>query len=156
MMFSGPWHLGLIEKAGGADLEGKWAVAPMPGKDGPPGTSFVGGANLVVYKDGENKDAAWAFVEFLSRPETQVLWYQEATVLPAVQAAWDDPALADDENVAVFGEQLKTTKAPPAIATWSEISEAINGQLERVTTGDTSPEDGAKAMQEAATSIGVE
>jgi multiple sugar transport system substrate-binding protein len=155
MMFSGPWHLGLIEEAGGADIEGKWAVAPIPGKDSAPGTSWVGGANLTVFKDSENKDAAWAFVEFMSRPETQVAWYQEATVLPAVQAAWDDPALADDANLAVFGTQLENTKAPPAISTWAEISEAINSTLERVTTGDTPPEEGAAAMQEAATGIGT-
>jgi multiple sugar transport system substrate-binding protein len=155
MMFSGPWHIGLIEEAGGADIEGNWAVAPIPGKDGAPGTSWVGGANLTVFKDSENKDAAWAFVEFMSRPETQVAWYEEATVLPAVQAAWDDPALAEDENLAVFGEQLENTKAPPPISTWAEISEAINAQLERVTTGDTPPEEGAQAMQEAAAGIGT-
>jgi multiple sugar transport system substrate-binding protein len=155
MMFSGPWHIGLITEAGGSDIEGNWAVAPMPGKDGPPGTSFVGGSNLTVFTDSENKDAAWAFVEFMSRPETQVAWYEEATVLPAVQSAWDDPALADDENLAVFGEQLQNTQAPPALSTWAEISEAINSQLERVTTGDSPPEEGAAAMQEAATSIGT-
>ena len=155
MMFSGPWHLGLIEEAGGADIEGKWAVAPMPGKDEAPGTSWVGGANLSVFTDSENKDAAWAFVEFMSRPETQVAWYEEATVLPAVTSAWDDPALADDENLAVFGQQLENTQAPPAIQTWAEISEAINSQLERVTTGDTPPEEGAAAMQEAAAGIGT-
>lgn len=155
MFVSGPWHLGLIEEAGGTELEGKWDVAPLPGKDGAPGTSFVGGSNMVVFKDGENKEAAWAFIEWLSRPETQVRWYQEATVLPAVQSAWDDPALADDERIAVFGEQLESTSAQPAISSWAEISEAINGQLERITTGDLSPEEGARAMQEAATGIGT-
>ena len=28
MFFSGPWHLGLIKEAGGAEIEGKWAIAP--------------------------------------------------------------------------------------------------------------------------------
>jgi len=155
MFVSGPWHVGLIETAGGAAIEGKWAVVPLPGKDGPPGVSWVGGANLVVYKDSKNKDAAWAFVEFISRPETQVLWYQTATVLPAVQAAWDDQAIASDERVAVFGEQLASTNAPPPVTTWNEIATAINEQLEKVTAGETSPEDGAKAMQQAAESIGA-
>ncbi len=68
------------------------------------GTSFVGGSNLVVFKDSPNKDAAWAFVKFMADPANQVAWYEEATVLPAVQSAWDDPALADDANVAVFGD----------------------------------------------------
>ena len=108
-------------------------------------------ANLVVYADCDNKDAAWAFVNFLTRPDSQVRWYEEATVLPAVQEAWSDPKLADDPNVAVFGEQLKDAKSPPAISTWSEIANAINEQLEQMTVGDATPEEAAHAMQEAAT-----
>jgi multiple sugar transport system substrate-binding protein len=153
MFFSGPWHLGLITDAGGADIEGKWAVVPMPKKV--TGTSFVGGSNLVVFKDSPNKDAAWAFVQFMADPANQVAWYAEATVLPAVQSAWDDPALADDPNVAVFGQQLQDTKAPPPIPTWNEVGTAINDNLERVTTGDVAPADGAKAMQEEAAAIGT-
>ena len=153
MFFSGPWHVGLITEAGGADMEGKWAIAPIPKKTS--GTSFVGGSNLVVFKDSPNKEAAWAFVKFMTDPANQVAWYDEATVLPAVQSAWEDPKLAGDENVAVFGEQLQDTKAPPPIPTWNEVSTAINDNLERVTTGDVAPADGAKAMEEAATAIGT-
>jgi len=153
MFFSGPWHVGLITDAGGADIEGKWRVSTIPANDS--ATSFVGGANLVVYTDCDNKDAAWAFVNFMTRPDTQVAWYEQATVLPAVQEAWTDPKLADDPNVAVFGEQLKDGKTPPAISTWSEIANAINDQLERMTVGNATPEEAAKAMQEAATSIGT-
>jgi multiple sugar transport system substrate-binding protein len=155
MFFSGPWHLGLIKDAGGADIEGKWAIAPMPGKDSAPGTSFVGGSNFVVFKDAPNKDAAWAWIDFVSRPETQVAWYKTATVLPAVQAAWDDPELSGDENLAMFGDQLAKTAAPPAISTWAEIATSINENLEKVTVGDTSPEEGAAAMEEAATALGT-
>jgi multiple sugar transport system substrate-binding protein len=63
--------------------------------------------------------------------------------------------MADDESLAVFGEQLASTQAPPAIATWSEISTKLNEELEKMTVGDQSPEDTAAAMQEAATSIGT-
>jgi multiple sugar transport system substrate-binding protein len=153
MFFSGPWHVGLITDAGGADIEGKWAVVPMPKKVS--ATSFVGGSNFVVFKDSQNKDAAWAFVKFMADPANQVAWYDEATVLPAVQSAWDDPALADDANVAVFGQQLLDTKAPPPIPTWNEVATAINDNLEKVTTGDVAPADGAKAMEETANSIGT-
>jgi multiple sugar transport system substrate-binding protein len=152
MFFSGPWHIGLIKDAGGADIEGKWAVAPIPKKDS--STSFVGGSNMVVFKDSKNKDAAWAFLQYLSDPATQVKWYQEATDLPAVQAAWDDAALKDDKDVQMFGEQLSETKAPPAIPTWSEVADAINQTMEKVTTGGESPEQGAQEMQQQAESIG--
>lgn len=153
MFFSGPWHLGLIKTAGGADFDGKWAIAQMPKKAS--GTSFLGGANLVVYKNSQNKDAAWAFVKFLSDPKTQALWYSTATVLPAVQAGWDDPTLKADPNVAMFGEQLSDTKAQPATATWSELASAINDALEKMTTGSLDPGAAAAEMQQQAESIGT-
>jgi multiple sugar transport system substrate-binding protein len=153
MFFSGPWHIGLVKDAGGAAFDGKWAVAPIPKQDS--ATSFVGGSNMVVFADSPNKEAAWAFLQYLSDPATQVKWYQEATVLPAVQAAWDDPILAEDPNVQMFGQQLSETKAPPAISTWSEVAEAINTVMEKVTTGSETPEEGAAEMQQEATSIGA-
>jgi multiple sugar transport system substrate-binding protein len=155
MFVSGPWHLGLLDEAGGADLEGKWDVAPMPGKDSGPGISFIGGSNFVVFKDSPNKDAAWAFLEFLSRPEVQAKWYGIATVMPSVTAGWDQPELKEDPRIDVFRTQLDTTRAQPPIPTWAEVSAAINDEMEKVTTGDESPEDAAAALQEKATSIGT-
>jgi multiple sugar transport system substrate-binding protein len=120
MFFSGPWHLGLIDTAGGAAFKGKWA-----------------------------------FVKFVSDPTTQALWYKTVTDLPAVQAAWDDPTVKGDPNVALFGEQLKDTKAQPVSATWSELSSAINDTLEKMTTGGMEPQAAADQMQKDAMSIGV-
>jgi multiple sugar transport system substrate-binding protein len=153
MFFSGPWHLGLIKDAGGAGFDGKWAIAPMPKKV--TGTSFVGGSNMVVFKATKNRDAAWAFVKFVSDPKTQALWYKTVTDLPAVQSAWQDPDVATDPNVKMFGDQLKDTKAQPVSATWSELSAAINDILEKMTTGGLDPKAAADQMQQQATSIGV-
>jgi multiple sugar transport system substrate-binding protein len=153
MFFSGPWHLGLIKAAGGAGFDAKWAIAPMPKKVS--STSFVGGSNFVVYKESKNKDAAWAYLQYLADPKTQVAWYADVTDLPAVQAAWDDPSLKSDKNVAMFGEQLKSTKAQPATATWSELGTALNSTLEKMTTGSLTPQAAADEMQQEAVKIGT-
>ena len=153
MFFSGPWHLSLITEAGGADFASKWTTAPMPADAS--STSFLGGSNLVVFKNSPNKDLAWAFVQYLADPATQVDWYAEVTDLPAVQAAWDDPALTGDENVARFGEQLKSTMAQPAIATWSELGTALNSTLEKLTIGGMTPQAAADEMQAQAEKIGT-
>jgi multiple sugar transport system substrate-binding protein len=153
MFFSGPWHLALIDETGGEEIEGKWTVAPMPQRDS--ATSFVGGSNLVVSRDTDNRDAAWAFVEFVSRPEVQSAWYQEVGALPAVQEAWDSGELAEDEHLTVFGEQLEDAQAPPPIPTWEEVAAAIDDQIERAAVGGVSPEDAAATMQSNADSIGT-
>jgi len=153
MFFSGPWHLGLITKAGGADFASKWAVAPIPKKAS--STSWIGGGNLVVYKDSKNKDLAWKFVQYLTDPKTQAAWYAQVTDLPAVTAGYDEAKVKEDPNVAKFQDQLKTTKAPPAIPKWNEVSTAINNTLEKLTTGTLDPQAAADQMQKDAEKIGT-
>ena len=72
---SGPWHTGLVEDQGVKPDE--YAVAPLPGPDGLPGASFVGGGDLVVFKDSDNADNAWKYVQWLSEAETQQAFYEE-------------------------------------------------------------------------------
>jgi multiple sugar transport system substrate-binding protein len=148
---SGPWMIGIVTEAG-AD-PATWTVAHQPTQES--GTSFVGGGNLAVFEQSDNKPAAWAFVEYLSRPEVQVKWFETVSALPAVQSAWEDPALADDELLATFGDQLDDAKSPPAIPTWEEVAAAVDGQVEQVTIGDAAPEDGCQAMQQEAEAIGT-
>ncbi len=152
--FSGPWHMGLIDEAGGPKLEGKWDVVPMPSEES--GTSFVGGSDLVVFRGSDNKEAAWEFVRWLSEPATQAKWYELVSALPSVESAWDEGDLASDENLAVFGDQLGDAKAPPPIPKWEEIAAEIDGEIEKVTAGKATPEEAAKSMQEKAEAIGVE
>jgi multiple sugar transport system substrate-binding protein len=155
MFFSGPWHMSLIEDQGGADLKGKWDIAPMPEKE--TGTSFVGGSDLVVFNGSGNKEAAWAFVKYLLRPDVQRKWYETVSDLPSVQSAWDQGELSSDPHLQLFGEQLKDAKSPPPIPKWEQIaSEVINAELEKATIGGESAEQAAKAMQQKATSIGTE
>jgi multiple sugar transport system substrate-binding protein len=155
MFFSGPWHMSLIEEQGGAKLKGKWDIAPMPEQE--TGTSFVGGSDLVVFNGSGNKEAAWAFVKYLLKPDVQRKWYETVSDLPAVQSAWDQGELASDPHLQLFGEQLKDAKSPPPIAKWEQIaSEVVNAELEKATIGGASAEQAAKAMQEKASSIGAE
>ncbi|HET9142831.1 sugar ABC transporter substrate-binding protein [Actinophytocola sp.] len=151
--FSGPWHMSLIREQGGAGLDGKWAVARMPKEKA--GTSFVGGGDLAVFKDAKNRDTAWKFVQYLTRPEVQVKWYGETGDLPSVRDAWQDTKLSGDPMLKTFGEQLDDAKSPPAIATWEQVATVIDTKLEEVVKGVTAPADAARAMQSEATSIGL-
>jgi multiple sugar transport system substrate-binding protein len=151
MFFSGPWSIGLIADQSAGAIDGKWSVALMP--QNKTRTSFVGGGDLGVFTDGDNPDAAWAFVDYLTRPEVQAKWFELTGDLPAVQSAWQIGELASDPLLQVFGQQLTDAQAPPAIPEWQEVSTAIDDNLETVTLGDATPEEAAKAMQEAADSV---
>ena len=154
MFFSGPWHMSLIQDQGGAKLEGKWAIAPMPRKES--ATSFVGGSDLVVFDGSDNKTTAWAFVKYLLQPQVQRKWYSTVSALPSVESAWEQGELSSDQNLSLFGKQLGDAKSPPPIPKWEQIaSEAINAELEKATTGGTSAQAAAKSMQQKASSIGT-
>ncbi len=150
---SGPWHTGLVEDAG--VTQDQYAIAPFPGADGAPGTSFVGGGDLAVFSDSDNKDSAWKFVQWLSDPETQQGFYDLVGDLPAVKSAWDTGKLADDPQLQIFGQQLDSTMAPPAVPTWDELSAAVDSETEKATKGDSSADDAVSAMQKQAESIGT-
>jgi len=150
---SGPWHADLVEEAG--VTPDQYAIAPLPGTDSAPGNSFVGGGDLAVFADAQNKDGAWKFVQWLSQPDVQQDFYDEVGDLPAVQSAWDTGDLAEDPQLQVFGEQLEKASSPPAVPTWEEVASVIDSDIEKATKGETTAEDAVKAMQEQAASIGT-
>lgn len=150
---SGPWHVGILNEQGGPGFASKYAVAPMP--TGKSSTSFIGGSNLAVFKDAKNRDAAWKFLAWLSKPAVQVQWYKTVSDLPAVQSAWTDPALSADPILKVFGEQLKSAKSPPAFPTWDQVAAVFDTEMEKVCVGGEDPAAALKRIQGQADTIGT-
>lgn len=150
---SGPWHTGLVEEAG--VTQEQYSLATMPGKDAAPGTSFVGGGDLAVFKASDNRDEAWKLVKWLSEPEVQQKWYDTLGDLPAVKAAWDSGKLAEDPQLQVFGAQLENALAPPAVPTWEEVAAVVDSDVERAVKGASPVKDAVAHMQSKAESIGT-
>lgn len=150
---SGPWHMGILREQGGAALQGKWDVAQMPREKA--GTSFIGGADLVVYKDSKNRDTAWKFVQFLTTPAAQQKLYDLVGSLPAVTQAWQSGKLADDPLLKAFGQQLADAKSAPAIPTWEQVADVIDDGIERVVRGVADPATATREMQAKASAIGT-
>ncbi|TDD72561.1 extracellular solute-binding protein [Jiangella aurantiaca] len=155
MFLSGPWDVPGLLTAGGPEFADKFAVARIPAAPGGTSTSFAAGANLVVFDNAENADAAWKVIQWLSQPEVQVEWFRTVNDLPAQQAAWEDSALTQDPKVSVFGEQLENVKTPPALTAWPEVSAAADTQLEQVVRGGKDPATALAELQATADSLGT-
>ncbi len=130
--FSGPYMVEVLKKQA-PEITGKWSVALMPKKK--TRTSFVGGSNLVIFKNSKNKDLAWKFIEFLSGPEIQVEWYKITSDLPSVRSAWENEILAKDPVLKVFHQQLEDAKSPPNIPKWEQIAEVLHQKVEEIIVG---------------------
>jgi multiple sugar transport system substrate-binding protein len=116
MWINGPWNIGEFKRRLPPESQALWGTAPMPGPTGAQsGTSLAGGASLVVFRTSRHKAAAWRLVEYLSRPEQQIRFYELTGSLPARIEAWEQSGLAQDEYARAFWVQLQRTKALPAV-----------------------------------------
>ena len=156
MMFEGPTAVSQINELGGEGFENKYTTVTLPSMDGSSdAVSFVGGCDLVVFKDSANKQAAWKFIQWASQPEVQAEWYKLSSDLPSSQKAWQDDALTSNDKLVAFGDQLKSTMAPPALATWAQVGSAGDRVVEQINKGQTTVEEGLKSLQSEADSIGT-
>jgi multiple sugar transport system substrate-binding protein len=133
MFISGPWDVGNLRLRLPPELQDKWTTAPMPAPDGTPypGKSLSGGSSLVISSRTDKQAACWALIEFLSRPDIQIRFYEESGDLPPRRAAWTIPKLKDDPQIAAFRLQLDHTAALPRLPEWENIATSIfeHGQL---------------------------
>jgi multiple sugar transport system substrate-binding protein len=138
---SGPWNIGEFRRRLPPERQGSWTTAPMPGPEGP-GASNAGGSSLVIFRSSRRKDAAWAFVEFLSRPAIQARLHELAGDLPPRRSAWSHASLARDPYVRAFREQLERVRPLPQVPEWERIMEEMRLTAERVTQGAETLEEG--------------
>ena len=146
---TGPWNIGEFKRRLPPDRQDDWMTAPLPGPDGP-GASIAGGSSLAIFARSERKDAAWRLVEFLSRPDIQLRFFQLTGDLPARRSVWQAPLLAGDPYVVAFREQLERAVAPPAVPEWERIGQQLRIVSERAVAGRI-PADRFGAMLDADT-----
>ncbi|MGN7978889.1 sugar ABC transporter substrate-binding protein [Microbacterium sp. 22195] len=152
----GPWFIGWFDDANGKG----WAeehIGVAVGPAGPSGeeATTVGGGSWLVPTDSKNKDAAWKFTRFMSQPENQVQWYKIFHNMPALKAAWDDPAMQDDPVLDTVKKGLETGVTLPKVSTWTQVGDVIGQQIEKVVRGGVSAKDALDEAQKQAESIGT-
>jgi multiple sugar transport system substrate-binding protein len=144
MYIAGSWFAGnTISEF--PDIEGKWATAPLP--EGPAGcATTLAGDSLIILEGTENADAAWLWIEFLSRPENMKEWTigsPTSTLLPPRQSILDSPDLAEgkpflqgfaDEMGCAVVSNIEQPKFP-------EVETVLNEKLGEAMFGEISAEE---------------
>jgi multiple sugar transport system substrate-binding protein len=154
MYEAGAWFGGEM-KTSFPKINGKWSVAPMP--KGPAGqATTIAGDSLIVLSQSKQPDAAWLWIEFLSRPDNMKAWTYGSpttTLLPPRQSLLSDPNLGKyNPWLRGFADQMKyavtDTLTNPK---WSQVSDALNTELGKAIYGDQTPEQAlTKAAQKGA------
>jgi multiple sugar transport system substrate-binding protein len=151
MYVAGAWFAGTLQSEF-PDIEGKWAMAPLP-QDQRCATT-IAADGLVIFEGGENHDAAWKWIEFLSAPENMALLSlgtadEPATLLPPRHSLLDDPATFENNPMMQgFAAAMDCAVVSDIVQPkWGEAEQILNEQLGRAIYGEIDP---ATALQEAA------
>ena len=147
MHITGPWNVGEFRRRLPANMQDKWATAPLPARDAsqPTGISMAGGSSLVIFRGSKHKAAARKLIEFLSEPAQQIRFYELCGDLPSRRSAWRAPALANDPYFPAFREQLERVAPFPAVAEWEQIATLMYEHGEAAAKGAVTP---AKALSD--------
>jgi multiple sugar transport system substrate-binding protein len=153
MYMAGSWFAGTLHSEN-PQIDDKWATAPLP--DGPAGCkTTIAGDSLVLLANSKEADAAWLWIEYLSKPENLANWtYKSAngTELPPLTSLLDSPDLTKTKPVLKgFAELMKcgvaSTVSNPK---FPRIEEQLNIELGKAFYGQqTADEALANAKQKA-------
>jgi len=149
---SGPWNIGEFRKRLPASQQGEWSTAQLPGPDGP-GDSVAYGSSLVILRHSKHQDAAWTLIEYLSRPDVQVRFYELLGDLPARRSAWESPALKGDPKLRAFRAQLEHMRSAPQVPEWEQIVNMMQQVAARAVAGELTVDEAAAQMDTQADAI---
>ncbi len=124
----------------------------MPTQDGskPGSTSMSGGWTLAVGAQSKAKDLAWAFVATALNKENALAYNITNTQIPVRKDVAVDPRDTDGNPTNEFFSSLvAVTNFRPATTDYPKISNEIQVATESVMSGQSSPEEAAKAYDDA-------
>jgi multiple sugar transport system substrate-binding protein len=124
------------------------AVAPIPGIGGPVGGLGQGWALSLITPDPARQTVAVEFMTQLMAPEVNAAWNQAAAYLPTRQEAlaqWDQA----DSYTLFIQEGLAAAQPRPKLSNYAQVAGVLQQAVERVLTGEATPEEAAAEVMES-------
>jgi multiple sugar transport system substrate-binding protein len=144
-----PYAYSLMQDTAASRVAGHYAVTTMPAAPGGRPTAALGGAQLAINAHSDHPDAAWAVIEYLTRPEQMLERASGVGQFPTRPALYDEPALARALAIPPAQARAVIEHAVPRPVTpvYTELSEILQIDLHRALTRQQEP---APALAHAA------
>ncbi len=139
MMLEGPWK---SAELAGAYPDVAYGTAPIPAGEGG-SISVLGGEDIAMFNTA-NKEAAWKFMQFMTGEfaETEMA---KCGQIPVNQAALKSDTVKN-ADYAPFIEAIKTAKARPTVAAWSEMDDGLSVTMTQIVTGEKGAQEALDAL----------
>ncbi|SMO54849.1 ABC transporter substrate-binding protein [Propioniciclava tarda] len=121
-----PYQYSLANKTDGSSkVNGKFAVAPLPGKSGT-GVSTLGGHNMAVTATAKNAGTCKAFIQWWNAKEQQKANVIKTSNAPTFEALYTDADLVKQfPYLPVLQASIGNAKARPKAVKYSDVTLAI-------------------------------
>jgi multiple sugar transport system substrate-binding protein len=131
-----------------SDIKGKYAVAPLPGLNGP-GSSSLGGHNLALSSFAKNKATALDFMKFFSNEENAGTFLKDASLAPPYASLYDDASLTKKyPYLPVLKQSIERAAPRPRVVQYGDVTSAIQQEAYAALTGSKSSAEALKDLQE--------
>ncbi len=156
-----PYAYPLMQDPAESRVAGKFSVAPMPASEGGAPTAALGGSQLAVNANSKHPDAAYAVIEYLTRPEQMLERARVVGQYPTRRSLYDDPALAEALEVPPGQARriIESAVPRPVTPVYTQMSEILQIRLHRALTGQQRPEAAlaaaAREMRELLEKVGL-
>ncbi|WP_455356689.1 ABC transporter substrate-binding protein [Streptomyces sp. SYSU K217416] len=126
------------KKDGSSKVAGRFAVAPLPGQEGP-GAASLGGSALAISAFAKNKATAADFISFVTNEENALDYARATSQDPTRASVYDDPELVESRPYyPALREAILQAVPRPQVANYNDITQAIQQQVYAAITGKKS------------------
>jgi multiple sugar transport system substrate-binding protein len=149
-----PYQYGLANATDGSSkVAGKFAVAPLPGLNGP-GASSLGGHALGISTFSKHQKTAMEFIKFYTSKENSQKFLELGSLAPIYTSIYDDPALQKKfPYLSVLKESILKAVPRPKVVRYGDATLAIEDAAYGAMTGKMTSEEALKQLQAQLTDL---
>lgn len=143
-----PYVYSLAQKDDGSSkVNGKFAVAPLPGESGP-GVSSLGGHNMAVSKYAKNKGTAVDFIKWWTSEEIQKSNVLATSAAPTISGLYTDSDITGEfPYMPILLKSIETAQPRPVAVKYGDVTLAIQDSAYAALQGQTSSDQALSELQ---------
>jgi multiple sugar transport system substrate-binding protein len=142
LMRNWPYAYPLMEDGADSKVAGRFAVAPMPAASSGEPTAALGGSLLAINARSEHPEAAWAVIDYLTRPAQMLDRAAQVGQYPPRRSLYQEGSALQGRlaiPLVAIRRVIERARSRPVTPIYSELSGLLQVRLHEALTGQRDP-----------------